>query len=1222
MPSATARIPVLYLAPWLDTGGSDKGTLDWFRFIDRNRFRPSLITTQSGPSRRLAEATRYADEVWELPELMPGNEFARFILGFLHTRDVRVVHLMNSRLGFELLPEIAHLPGRPRVVVQLHVEESDRVGYVGYVTTRYGNLVDAFSVSSRALSDALDAYDVPRAKRRVIYTGVDAEREFSPARVKPIDGLDPDRLQIVFPARLTAQKDPLLMVDVASRLRDLGVGFQLHVLGEGGLEDDVRNRIGLEGLDRHVLIHGLQLDVERWYAACDVLLLTSEFEGLPYAVYEAMAMAMPVVAPGLPGMTELVKPAAGFLVAPRDDANAYASALAALAADPEMRSRMGSAGRTSVRSEFPLERMAGEHEALYDELLGDGRLPLRAGVGTGASRSDAAPSFEAPTPDPPAPALRGRRPGATPLVSIVVPCFNHGRFLTACLRSVAEQTYRPIETIVVDDASTDPETLEVLAGAEAGGAVSVIRIDPNRGPSAARNAAIELAEGRYVLPLDADNMLLPGAVAALVEQLSVAGEQIGFVYPNYQFFGNRSDYFEPPSYNLHTLLRTNYCDTCSLIDRDVFDRGFRYPEDVAGVEDWDFVLSLAEHGIYGEPAHAKTLLYRKHGFSLVDLAEASDLSYSRSAAERHRHLHRLGTRLKARWSPAVSLIALDPMPTEGSEALPRVEAAAFRQTCADFELIVATAEEFGPTALRDRLRRVPLELAASRAQALARAVEIARGRYLLALYGSPATLLADRSLIEKLLRVLAGNPQLDSIALAEADPQLAPFRILGDGEPDSWRLGALCWPAGGGAAPPGSLELPGPRPLEMLARWLTVHGTLQWRHLPRRDRRAVAADGGVPKARLGERRYTRSRDERIRMETPPELPGLPAGIAHRVQSASVWTPPQARVLCRHLHHPTGRYRFGIDIVPSECTLDYQLGSLRVLPFQGTKSLIWDGDEFALGAADVALDTPGLLGFVEQAPLPLFDPLWLARHCQTSQRVLVSGAEDPLAERVDEMVPIGFIEPYPIHPRRPPHADVALGLVGLVRAIDLRARRHRYAVGRLPDGRLVGELGALLREPLGDCEPLWIGSDGWVSTAGRPSRNGRPAFRKALRWTGAPLTWSGFSSPGPKLRASARRSYESLRALSSLSASGAPPSGDPAGYLLRSPGRRSVPLYAGVHPVTGDQLLCTSEAEARNCGYQHVDLLGHLVAGAPVTGRLGVDGGVGIPWASRFGMVRA
>src|SRR5437588_6400953 len=85
-------IPVLYLAPWVDVGGSDKATVDWFRFLDRDRFRASLITTQPSPNRRLREVAPYAEELWELPELMAGDEFPDFILSFIVTRGIRLVH--------------------------------------------------------------------------------------------------------------------------------------------------------------------------------------------------------------------------------------------------------------------------------------------------------------------------------------------------------------------------------------------------------------------------------------------------------------------------------------------------------------------------------------------------------------------------------------------------------------------------------------------------------------------------------------------------------------------------------------------------------------------------------------------------------------------------------------------------------------------------------------------------------------------------------------------------------------------------------------------------------------------------------------------------------------------------------------------------------------------------------------------------------------------------
>jgi hypothetical protein len=295
--------------------------------------------------------------------------------------------------------------------------------------------------------------------------------------------------------------------------------------------------------------------------------------------------------------------------------------------------------------------------------------------------------------------------------------------------------------------------------------------------------------------------------------------------------------------------------------------------------------------------------------------------------------------------------------------------------------------------------------------------------------------------------------------------------------------------------------------------------------------------------------------------------------------------------------------------------------VRGLPLPGTASLVFLGDgeqlPFALGEqADI--DAPRLLGYVEQAPLPLFDPLRVGHNRATGQRVLVAGTDDPLAGMVDEVVSLGYIEPYPIHPRQVPHSGVAYGLVGLVRTVDLDARRHRYGVGAVPRGRLAGELGALFADPTGNCEPVWIDEEGDVFADRLADSNGGPSVASMVRWTGAPLTWRREVPVAPKMRATARRAYDSARILMSKPAIGSSQPAAAAGYLLRTATAGTVPLYAGTHPVTGDQLLSTVEAEPRLLGYANVTLLGHLVAKAPATGTLGIVN-PGVPWASRFGL---
>lgn len=100
---------------------------------------------------------------------------------------------------------------------------------------------------------------------------------------------------------------------------------------------------------------------------------------------------------------------------------------------------------------------------------------------------------------------------------MIVPCFNARPYIEATLRSVFEQTHRPLELIVVDDGSTDGCT-EWLASASARFGFRVVH-QPNRGQTAALNAGLGLASGRYVQFLDADDLIDPDKISAQLQRL-------------------------------------------------------------------------------------------------------------------------------------------------------------------------------------------------------------------------------------------------------------------------------------------------------------------------------------------------------------------------------------------------------------------------------------------------------------------------------------------------------------------------------------------------------------------------------------------------------------------------------------------------------------------------------------------------------------------------------
>lgn len=115
-----------------------------------------------------------------------------------------------------------------------------------------------------------------------------------------------------------------------------------------------------------------------------------------------------------------------------------------------------------------------------------------------------------------------------PLVSVIVPCYNAARFLGETIDSVLAQTLSAFELIVIDDGSTDGTAEVIDRYRRRLGARLIAESGPNRGVSAARNRGTELAQGRYLQYLDADDLLRPDALRLKFESLEFSGADIAY----------------------------------------------------------------------------------------------------------------------------------------------------------------------------------------------------------------------------------------------------------------------------------------------------------------------------------------------------------------------------------------------------------------------------------------------------------------------------------------------------------------------------------------------------------------------------------------------------------------------------------------------------------------------------------------------------------------------
>lgn len=191
----------------------------------------------------------------------------------------------------------------------------------------------------------------------VIRCGVEVARLPPPARRQPTAG---EPLVVLAVGRLAPEKGHVGLVTAFAELRRTGVDARLVLVGGGPEEGAIRAAVATHGLEGSVELRGPLPEplVLEAMARAHVFALSSLMEGLPVVLMEALALELPVVAPALTGIPELVVHGETGLLYPVGEWAALADGLARLAGDPALRGRLGVAGRARVVRDFDADRAA------------------------------------------------------------------------------------------------------------------------------------------------------------------------------------------------------------------------------------------------------------------------------------------------------------------------------------------------------------------------------------------------------------------------------------------------------------------------------------------------------------------------------------------------------------------------------------------------------------------------------------------------------------------------------------------------------------------------------------------------------------------------------------------------------------------------------------------------------------------------------------------------
>lgn len=208
------------------------------------------------------------------------------------------------------------------------------------------------------------------------------------------------------------------------------------------------------------------------------------------------------------------------------------------------------------------------------------------------------------------------------LVSIVIPCYNQGQYVMDAIASVQAQTYNNWEIIVVNDGSTDELTNEILDNLNMPG-VRVVYTS-NQGLPAARNNGVVRANGEFVLPLDADDMIAATYIEKAMDEFR-KNHEVKLVYSRARYFGARTDAVplnEHP-FSMQDLLLYNFIFCSAFFRRTDFQTAGGYSVTMkGGWEDWDFWIRLLKDGGDVVQIPEELFFYRaKHASMIEDVKQ-------------------------------------------------------------------------------------------------------------------------------------------------------------------------------------------------------------------------------------------------------------------------------------------------------------------------------------------------------------------------------------------------------------------------------------------------------------------------------------------------------------------------------------------------------------------------------------------------------------------------
>jgi glycosyltransferase involved in cell wall biosynthesis len=326
-------------------------------------------------------------------ELSAPNDIVavRRLVELIRRERPHILHTHTAKAG-AIGRLAARVAGRARPPIVVHTFHGHVLrGYFGPVPSEAYRRIERslarhtdrlIAVSPEVRDDLVELGVAPREKFEIVRLGIELDERLRAGDdaldYRSLLGIPKTAFVVGWIGRMTAIKHVPDLLRIFAELRRLGVDARLCIVGDGPARQDAERLANELGVMRECLFLGYHRDVASFYHLFDAFLLSSANEGTPVSVIESMAAERPVVATAVGGVPDVVVDGVnGWLFQP-GDIDAAAKALEGLAKDPDLRRRMGEAGRSWVVPRYSVDRLVDDIDRFYRSLLAGKGLPSPA----------------------------------------------------------------------------------------------------------------------------------------------------------------------------------------------------------------------------------------------------------------------------------------------------------------------------------------------------------------------------------------------------------------------------------------------------------------------------------------------------------------------------------------------------------------------------------------------------------------------------------------------------------------------------------------------------------------------------------------------------------------------------------------------------------------------------------------------------------------------------